>query len=128
MVDLEKVRYPRSVRHKTKSWNCAGSTLQIFVCPKKKLTANFFCNFWANFFFSKKNFWQKFSFSRFFLFFAKYSFFFVAKFLLGKKSFWQIFWQQFHFFGEIFVRQNFCLAIFLDKIFTNVTLTMGIYS
>ena len=87
---------------------------QKFVCPKKFWPQFFFAIFWANYFFSKKNFWQKFSFSRYFLFSAKYLFFFqkfyseifLAKNLFGKS-----------FLGNFIFGRNFCWVKFFLIIF-----------
>ena len=110
---------------------------EIFVCKKSYLAKIclskknfwpqiFFAIFWVNYFFSKKNVWQKFSFSWFFLFFAKYLFFFKRFygeiFLRQKNRLANFFWQQFYFW------LNFCWAKYFWQFFSNFTVTVGICS
>ena len=60
------------------------------------------------------------------LFFAKYLFFF-QKVLWQNFAFWQTFWGQFYFLAK-FLLGKISFDNFFDKIFLNVTVTVGICS
>ena len=98
----------------------------LFV--QKKFDRKFFLQFLGKLFFSKKNFWQKFSFSRFFSIFCKIFILFCGEIFVRQKIFLA------NFFGNnfIFLAKFLLGKIFFDnffyKMFANVTVTVGICS